>query len=78
MISVIRGVREWKKGQKFVKMSRDFKYELKEFFTSGAREQFLAETMVINWVTEDFKKSEFKDTMLHSTMFHSWVKSGTE
>ena len=43
------------------KMSRDFKHELREFFTSGAKEQFLAETMVINWVTEDFKKSEFKD-----------------
>ena len=38
-----------------------YQQDLRNFFASGAEEQFLAETMVINWIPDDFATREYAD-----------------
>ena len=42
-------------------ISQKYNEDLKNFFASGHKEQFLAETMVINWIPEDFATREYAD-----------------
>ena len=42
-------------------LSQKYKQDLNEFFAMGSKEQFLAETMVINWIPEDFATREYAD-----------------
>ena len=41
--------------------SAEYQQKLERFFASGAKEQFLAETMVINWIPDDFSSREYAD-----------------
>ena len=42
-------------------ISHKYNEDLKKFFASGHKDQFLAETMVINWIPEDFATREYAD-----------------
>ena len=50
-----------KRAENIVIMSKEYQQDLADFFASGAEEQFLAETMVINWIPEDFATREYGD-----------------
>ena len=52
---------EDKRALRAAKFSQKYQQNLKEFFSSGSKEQFLAETMVINWIPEDFATREYGD-----------------
>ena len=42
-------------------LSQIYQQDLRNFFASGTEEQFLAETMVINWIPDDFETREYAD-----------------
>ena len=44
-----------------MEISQKYKQDLNQFFASGSKEQFLAETMVINWIPDDFSTREYAD-----------------
>ena len=57
-----------KKRQRYEKRVRnltnfadEYQQGLESFFSSGSKEQFLAETMVINWIPSDFATREYGD-----------------
>ena len=50
-----------KRAENIVKISKEYQQALTDFFASGAEEQFLAETMVINWIPSDFATREYGD-----------------
>jgi uncharacterized protein (DUF1800 family) len=53
--------REDKRAKRAKEFSLKYNQELEKFFASGAKEQFLAETVVINWIPEDFSTREYAD-----------------
>ena len=44
-----------------IEISEKYQQDLTKFFASGTEEQFLAETMVINWIPDDFATREYAD-----------------
>ena len=50
-----------KRVDRTIELSQKYQQDLKKFFASGAKEQFLAETMVINWIPDDFATREYAD-----------------
>ena len=50
-----------KRVNRAIEISQKYQQDLKKFFASGAKEQFLAETMVINWIPDDFATREYAD-----------------
>ena len=52
---------EDKRATRAAEFSQKYKQELEKFFSSAAKEQFSAETMVINWIPEDFSTKEYAD-----------------
>ena len=59
-IKRMRNVRD-KRVNRTIEISQRYQRDLKKFFASGSKEQFLAETMVINWVPDDFATREYAD-----------------
>ncbi len=50
-----------KKARRILALSKKYSQDLENFFSSSSSEQFLAETMVINWIPEDFSTREYGD-----------------
>lgn len=50
-----------KRAEKAMEFSLKYNRGLEQFFASGVKEQFLAETMVINWIPDDFSTREYAD-----------------
>ena len=52
---------EDKRAARAAEFSQKYNQDLENFFSSAAKEQFSAETMVINWIPEDFSTREYAD-----------------
>ena len=52
---------EDKRARRAAEFSKKYQQDLEDFFSSGSKDQFLAETMVINWIPEDFATREYGD-----------------
>ena len=50
-----------KRVDRAIELSQKYQQDLKTFFASGTEKQFLAETMVINWIPDDFATREYAD-----------------
>ena len=50
-----------KRADRAIELSQKYQQDLTKFFASGTEEQFLAETMVINWIPDDFATREYAD-----------------
>ena len=50
-----------KRVNRAIEISEKYQQDLTKFFASGYKEQLLAETMVINWIPEDFATKEYAD-----------------
>ena len=50
-----------KRVDRAIELSQKYQQDLTKFFASGTEEQFLAETMVINWIPDDFATREYAD-----------------
>ena len=50
-----------KRAANVMKMSEEYQQGLVDFFASADKDQFFAETMVINWIPDDFSTREYAD-----------------
>lgn len=50
-----------KRQKRAEEISEKYNRDLKNFFSDGSKEQFLAETMVINWIPDDFSTREYAE-----------------